>query len=87
MIYETIILPHCGGSNCHLKRPTPRDYDFSSKSAAYNSWLLDVFPGYGLDSPLFQVLNLGIMPMNAPSLSVDELYMVLNWINAGALNN
>ena len=41
----------------------------------------------GEDSPMFQVLNFGIMPKDRPSLSVDELFLVLDWINAGALNN
>jgi hypothetical protein len=87
MIYDSIILTSCGGAKCHLKRPTPRDYDFSSKKAAYDSWRADVLPGDGLNSHMFQVLNLGIMPMNGPSLSVEQLYMVLNWIDAGALDN
>jgi len=87
MIYDTIITPNCGGAQCHLKRPTPFGYDFSSKSAASSSWRSDVIAGNGLDSPMFQVLNLGVMPKGKPALSVENLYMVLNWIDAGALDN
>ena len=87
MIYDTLITKSCGGTQCHLKRPTPQDYDFSSKSAASNAWRSDVIAGDGLDSPLFQVLNFGIMPKGEPSLSVEQLTMVLDWIDAGALDN
>jgi len=87
MIYNTIITPSCGGTQCHLKRPTPFGYDFSSKSAASASWRADVIPGDGLSSPMFQVLNFAIMPKDKPPLSIEQLYMVLNWIDAGALDN
>ncbi len=87
MIYDTIITTSCGGTQCHLKRPTPQDYDFSSKSAASAAWRSDVIPGDGADSPIFQVLNFGIMPKGQPSLSVEQLTLVLDWIDAGALDN
>ena len=86
-IYNTIITPSCGGTQCHLKRPTPFGYDFSSKSAASSAWRSDVIPGDGAGSPMFQVLNFGIMPKDKPVLSVEQLYMVLDWIDAGALDN
>lgn len=86
-IYETIITPSCGGTQCHLKRPTPFGYDFSSKSAASASWRADVFPNDAENSPMFQVLNLAVMPKDKPPLSVDQLFMVYDWINAGALDN
>jgi hypothetical protein len=86
-IYSNIVTPNCGGAQCHLKRPTPFGYDFSSKSAASASWRSDVFPGNGADSPMFQVLNFAIMPKDKPALSVEQLYMVYDWINAGALDN
>jgi len=84
MIYDTIITPNCGGARCHLKRPTPFGYDFSSKSAASAAWRSDVIAGDGAGSPMFQVLNFGIMPKDKPPLTVEQLYMVLNWIDAGA---
>ena len=87
LIYNTIITPSCGGTQCHLKRPTPFGYDFSSKSAASNAWRSDVIPGDGAGSPMFQVLNFGLMPKDKPVLSVEQLYMVLDWIDAGALDN
>jgi len=86
-IYDTIITPTCGGAQCHLKRPTPFGYDFSSKSAASESWRADVIPGDGAGSPMFQVLNFGIMPKDKPVLSVEQLYLVYDWINAGALDD
>ena len=86
-IYETIITPNCGGAICHLKRPTPFGYDFSSKSAASASWRADVVAHDAENSPMFQVLNLAIMPKDKPPLSVAQLFMVYDWINAGALDN
>ena len=87
MIYSTIITPSCGGAQCHLKRPTPFGYDFSSKSAASAAWRADVFPGDAEGSPMFQVLNFGIMPKDKSALSIEQLFMVYDWINAGALDN
>lgn len=86
-IYETIITPSCGGTQCHLKRPAPFGYDFSTKQAAADSWRADVVPGNGADSPMFQVLNFGIMPKDRPPLSIEQLYLVYDWINAGALDD
>jgi len=86
-IYSSIITPNCGGALCHLKRPTPFGYDFSSKSAAAASWRADVVAGDAENSPMFQVLNLAIMPKDKPPLSVDQLFMIYDWINAGALDN
>jgi hypothetical protein len=87
MIYDTIITPSCGGGMCHLKRPTPFGYDFSSRAAAAESWRADVIPGDGASSPMFQVLNFGVMPKDQPQLSYQKLVMVFDWINAGALDN
>jgi hypothetical protein len=87
MIYERIITPTCGGTQCHLKRPTPFGYDFSSKSAASASWRADVLPGDADNSPMFQVVNFAIMPKDRPPLSIEQLYLVYDWINAGALDN
>lgn len=86
-IYNTIIIPNCGGSMCHLKRPTPFGYDFSSQSAASSSWRGDVTAGDADNSPMFQVLNFAIMPKDKAPLSIDQLFMVYDWINAGALDN
>jgi len=86
-IYNTIITPNCGGAQCHLKRPTPFGYDFSSKSAASTSWRGDVVAGDADNSPMFQVLNFAIMPKDKEPLTVDQLFMVYDWINAGALDN
>jgi hypothetical protein len=87
MIYNTIVTPHCGGSGCHLKAPTPQGLNFSTQKSAYTAWSDNLTPGDAEDSEMFQTLNLGIMPEGQPSLSVDNLVMVWNWINAGALNN
>jgi hypothetical protein len=87
MIYDGIVKPSCGGTRCHLQRPTPFGYDFSSKSAASASFRADVFPGDADNSPMFQVLNFAIMPKDRPALSVAQLYMVYDWINAGALDD
>ena len=87
VIYSAIITPNCGGAQCHLRRPTPFGYDFSSKSAASAAWRADVIAGEAESSPLFQVLNFGIMPKDKAALSIDQLFMVYDWINAGALDN
>jgi len=86
-IYDSIITPNCGGSQCHLKRPTPFGYDFSSKSAASAAWRADVRAGDAENSPMFQVLNLAIMPKDKPPLTIEQLFMIYDWINAGALDN
>lgn len=86
-IYSSIITPNCGGAQCHLKRPTPFGYDFSSKSAAAESWRADVVAGDAENSPMFQVLNLAIMPKDKAPLTIDQLFMIYDWINAGALDN
>ena len=87
MIYDTIITKSCGGAKCHLKRGAPYGYDFSSKTAASASWRADVVPKDGASSPMFQVLNFGIMPKDQPQLPLEQLYLVYDWINAGALDN
>jgi hypothetical protein len=87
LIYNTIVTPSCGGAQCHLRRPTPHGYDFSSKSAASSSWRSDVIAGDAANSPMFQVLNFAIMPKDKPPLSIEQLYMVYDWINAGALDD
>jgi hypothetical protein len=87
IIYDTIITPNCGGSQCHLKHPTPFGYDFSSKSAASASWRSDVIAGDAASSPMFQVLDFAIMPKDKPPLSIEQLHLVYDWINAGALDN
>jgi len=86
-LYDSIITPNCGGSQCHLKRPTPFGYDFSSKSAASASFRADVRAGDAENSPMFQVLNLAIMPKDKPPLTIEQLFMIYDWINAGALDN
>lgn len=86
-LYDSIITPNCGGAQCHLKRPTPFGYDFSSKSAASSSWRADVIAGDAENSPMFQVLNLAIMPKDRPPLTIEQLFMIYDWINAGALDN
>jgi hypothetical protein len=86
-IYNMIITPNCGGAQCHLKKPTPFGYDFSSKAAASSSWRADVKAGDAENSPMFQVLNLAIMPKDRPPLTIEQLFMIYDWINAGALDN
>jgi hypothetical protein len=86
-IYDSIITPNCGGAQCHLKRPTPFGYDFSSKNAASAAWRADVRAGDAENSPMFQVLNLAIMPKDKPALTIEQLFMIYDWINAGALDN
>jgi hypothetical protein len=39
------------------------------------------------NSPMFQVLNLAIMPKDKPPLTIEQLFMIYDWINAGALDN
>jgi len=87
LIYDEIITPSCGGTQCHLKKPTPYGYDFSSKAAASAAWRADVIAGDGANSPMFQVLNFGIMPKGQAQLSIEKLYLVLDWIDAGALDD
>ena len=82
-IYETIV-PQCAGRGCHTTRPYAGGFNFSTRANAYKSWSDNVFPGYGEGSPMFQVLNYGFMPKDRPSVTVEELFLVLDWINLGA---
>src|SRR6185369_17258863 len=47
----------------------------------------DVCAGDAENSPMFQVLNLAIMPKDKPPLTIEQLFMIYDWINAGALDN
>jgi len=86
-IYKQVITPFCGGSKCHFSAPYPQGLNFSTQASAYKGWVDFSTPGDGADSPIFQILYFGEMPPAPPSLSDDNLILVRDWIDAGALND
>ena len=46
-----------------------------------------ITPGNAEDSFLVQQLLEGEMPKRGPKLTHDQIQIIINWINAGALNN
>jgi hypothetical protein len=46
-----------------------------------------ITPGNAEDSFLVQQLLDGEMPKRGPKLTHDQIQIIINWINAGALNN
>jgi uncharacterized membrane protein len=46
-----------------------------------------IVPGDAANSLLVQQLLNGKMPKRGPKLTPDQIQMIIDWINAGALNN
>ena len=46
-----------------------------------------ITPGNAEDSFLVQQLFDGEMPKRGPKLTLEQIQIIINWINAGALNN
>ena len=46
-----------------------------------------ITPGNAEDSFLVQQLLEGEMPKRGPKLTLEQIQIIINWINAGALNN
>ena len=46
-----------------------------------------ITPGNAEDSFLVQQLLDGEMPKRGPKLTLEQIQIIINWVNAGALNN
>lgn len=46
-----------------------------------------ILPGDGSNSYIVQLLQKGVMPRRGPKLSDAEIQIIIDWINAGALDN
>jgi hypothetical protein len=98
--YATQVQPifnsSCGGSGCHINNRrsgvnlTNYQETMSSRGSAFNAEI--VVPGDADNSPLVQVLGSNPpasrqMPLNASSLTAQEIGLIRAWINEGALDN
>lgn len=74
---------------CHGVEQTKKGLDMQT----YDNILAGSFegsvvePGNASDSLLVQLIVLGKMPNRGPKVTADELKLINDWINQGALNN
>jgi hypothetical protein len=85
-IYTNVLVPHCGGSQCH-NPGSQKGVSFSSQSNAYSAVKSRVTAGNGTGSSFYSTVNSGSMPPGGPKLSSTDLAKLKAWIDAGALNN
>ena len=75
--------------NCHGGQDTKEGLRFSS----YDTLMAGsdngpvIVPGDAANSLLVQQLLNGKMPKRGPKLTPDQIQLIIDWINAGALNN
>jgi hypothetical protein len=85
-IYNSILVAHCGGSQCH-NPGSQKGISFSSQTNAYNAVKSRVTAGNGAGSSFYSTVNSGSMPPGGPKLSSTDLNKIKTWIDQGALNN
>ncbi len=75
--------------NCHGGRETKEGLSLASFSAlmAGSDNGPVVVPGDAENSLLVQQLLNGKMPKRGPKLTPDQVQLIVDWVNAGALNN
>lgn len=75
--------------NCHGGERTSKGLSLNS----YNAVMAGsengpvVTPGDGANSTLAQMVANGKMPKRGPKLTPDQVQLIVDWINQGALNN
>lgn len=82
-IHALILVPKCVG--CHNpagKRPSENYSDYNSTLSTGK-----VRPNNANDSAMYTECASGKMPEDAPNLSPEELTVLRDWINSGALDN
>ncbi|MCB0408150.1 MAG: hypothetical protein KDD34_08105 [Bdellovibrionales bacterium] len=82
-IHSLILVPKCVG--CHSPTGTRRSEDYSDYQSTLQTG--KIVPGNANGSEAYQECVSGSMPEGAPRLSDQELAVLKDWINAGALNN
>ena len=81
-VAQNILVPKCTG--CHGDMIAKNNIRFDT----YNFTMFQVVPGSRDFSPLYQVLKANQMPlMPEPLLTADELNVLGEWIDQGALDN
>ena len=83
-IYSSIIVPHCSGSECH-NPGTQLDVTFATPASAYQAIHERVLANNHAESPFYQLLDAGTMPLGGPRLSDADLSKIAAWIDAGAM--
>lgn len=89
--YSKNVLPIFTSScfGCHSGAKISRGLDLSTYSTlmagSQNGPV--VVPGKANESLLVQMIETGRMPKNGPPLSVDQIKIIVDWINSGAENN
>jgi len=75
--------------NCHGGEQTKEGLSFLSYETLMQGSLngLVIIPGDAANSLLAQQLLNGKMPKRGPKLTPDQVQIIIDWINAGALNN
>ncbi len=75
--------------NCHGGQRTEEGLSLTSHAGmlmgSENGAVL--VPGDGADSLLIQLVSEGKMPKRGPKLTPDQVQLITEWINQGALNN
>lgn len=75
--------------NCHGGQSTKEGLDLKTYAAlmagSRNGSV--VTPGNANDSYLVEQLLNGKMPKRGPKLTPDQIQVIVNWVNSGALNN
>lgn len=76
-------------ASCHGLERTSGDFDLTTYDLlmAGGEEGLAVLPGDAASSPLVTLSESGNMPKNGPKLTPDQLQVMKDWVNQGALNN
>ena len=82
-IHNRILIPKCVG--CHSPGGERSKEDYSDYQTTLQTG--KVKPGDSNDSDMYKECADGEMPEDAPNLSNEELTVLRDWINAGALDN
>lgn len=82
-IHKLILVPKCVG--CHSPGGVRSKEDYSNYQTTISTG--KVTKGLANDSAMYTECKSGEMPDKAPNLSSEELAVMRDWINNGALNN
>ena len=76
-------------ANCHGLERTSGDFDLTTYDLlmAGGEEGLAVIPGDAANSPLVTLPEAGKMPKRGPKLTPDQVQILKDWVNQGALNN
>jgi len=75
---------------CHSGTAPAAGYDLTTRAGAMSEGtdtIPNVIAGSADSSRLYQMLDQGLMPKNAPALDQTKIALIRNWINKGAKDN